>query len=100
MTTMTLNESDLNFFQDVYNLMITKYPEVKNKFGIWRTHQHFELNQDEIFHETSNMEKKESILKIIKKEDLPENAFASTWKLTEIGPVVTTWCCDDITIKA
>jgi hypothetical protein len=52
------------------------------------------LNEREVFHETSNFITKESTLRIIKKKDLPENAFATTWKLTEFGPVQQTWCCD------
>jgi hypothetical protein len=51
--------------------------------------------EDEIFHETSNIDTQESTLKIVKKKDLPEKAFASTWKLAASGPIVATWCCDD-----
>jgi hypothetical protein len=95
MSALALSERDIEFFQEVYGLMKSKYPEMEDKFGIWRSHQHFELKENELFHETSNAKTKESTLKIIKKKDLPENAFASTWKLTKSGPVVATWCCDD-----
>jgi len=95
MTLLKLNERDIEFFQDVYSLMKNKYPGMEDRFGIWRVHQHFELEEDELFHETSDSKAKESVLKIVKKEDLSEKAFASTWKLTETGPVVATWCCDD-----
>ena len=95
MTTSCLNERDLDFFQDVYSLMKNKYPELSEKFGIWRAHQHFEIREDEVFHEISNAETKESTLRVIKKQDLPEHAFASTWKLGDSGPIVATWCCDD-----
>lgn len=76
-------------------LLVEKYPELYEKFGIWRAHQHFVLNEDEVFHETSNEETKESVLRIIKKSELPKTAFASAWHITNQGPVVATWCCDD-----
>lgn len=95
MSALALSDRDIEFFQEVYGLMKHKYPEMEDKFGIWRAHQHFELQEDEIFHETSNPKTKESNLKIIKKKDLPKKAFTSTWKLTQSGPVVATWCCDD-----
>jgi len=94
MSALALNERDSEFFKDVYVLMKNKYPEMAEKFGIWRNHKHFELNDNEVFHETSNSETKESTLRIINKKDLPKEAFASTWKLTDSGPVVATWCCD------
>lgn len=95
MSILSLNERDTQFFKEIYNLMITKYPEMVEKFGIWRAHQHFDLKEDEVFHETSDPNTKESVLRIIKEKDLPQEAFASTWKLTEAGPVAATWCCDD-----
>lgn len=67
---------------------------MEERFGMWRMHQHFDLKEDEIFHETSDPNTKESVLQIIKKKDLPKGAFASTWKLTDSGPVAATWCCD------
>jgi len=62
---------------------------------VWRVHEHFEPQQDEIFHETSNDETRQSTLNLINKSALPSSAFASTWKLTENGPIVANWCCDD-----
>jgi len=93
--TACLSEQDTAFFQDVYALMKTKYPEMEEKFGMWRVHQHFDLKEDEAFHETSDSKMKESTLRIVRKEMLPQRAFASTWKLTKSGPAVATWCCDD-----
>lgn len=90
-----LTQKDLEFFQEVSTLIYAKYPEMKDKFGIWRIHQHFELEQDEVFHETSNPKTRESTLRIIKKNELPLGAFASTWRLTPQGPAIATWCCDD-----
>ena len=93
--TQTLSDRDQSFFHAVYNLIKADYPEMEGKFGIWRAHEHFDLQEGEVFHETSNAETKESILRIIPKNKLPKNAFASSWKLTEHGPIVATWCCDD-----
>lgn len=95
MTAQSLSERDTQFFAEVYHLIKDKYPEMEEKFGLWRIHQHFDLKEDEVFHETSDPYSRESILRIIKGNDLPQQAFASTWKLTESGPVVATWCCED-----
>jgi len=95
MSALALDERDLEFFKDVYNLMKNKYPEMEEKFGIWRNHQHFELAENEVLHETTNITTRESVLRIIDKNNLPNEAFASTWKLSETGPIVATWCCDD-----
>lgn len=93
--TLTTTEKDLEFFNAVYSLMINSFPEMAEKFGIWRIHEHFEPGQDEVFHETSDSQTRESTLKLIKKTALPPSAFASTWKLTKSGPIVANWCCDD-----
>lgn len=94
MTAELLTQLDINFFNDVSCLLRDKYPALKEKFGIWKAHQHFDLAEDEVFHETSDATTKESVLRIIKKSELPEGAFASAWHMTEQGPVVATWCCD------
>ena len=86
---------DVEFFNAVHELMKNTYPEMTERFGIWRIHQHFELGKDEVFHETSDSEKQESTLRIIKKSNLPQEAYPTTWKLTTQGPVVAEWCCDD-----
>jgi hypothetical protein len=93
MTAAILEERDLEFFNEVSELMNRKFPDMKEKFGIWRVHQHFELNSDEVFHETSNPMTRESTLRIIKKENLPKNAFVSSWSLKD-GFKPQTWCCD------
>ena len=92
--TLPLTERDEAFFNDVFSLIQSKYPGMTDKFGIWRVHEHFEINEDEVFHETSNPKTKESTLKIIKKSELPKGAFASSWKFTQAGPLEATWCCD------
>jgi len=58
---------DLEFIQEVSLLMSKKFPEMREKFGIWRVHQHFDLAEDEVFHETSDPITRQSTLKIIKK---------------------------------
>ena len=80
---------------EVPTFMDAKFPGMREKFGLWRVHQHFELKDDEVFHEVSNAKTQESTLRIIKKAELPANAFVSAWELTSEGPLAATWCCDD-----
>lgn len=94
MAASMLTERETAFFEDVHTMMKKSYPDLADQFGIWRVHQHFQPKEDEIFHETSNPETKESTLRLIKKSELPQNAFPSTWTLSEKGPVVASWCCD------
>jgi len=96
MNLQSVNSEELDFFNAVSELMDRSFPSMRERFGLWRIHQHFALAEGEVFHETSNSEIRESTLRIIKKEELPKTAFASTWKLTPQGPLVGTWCCDDI----
>ena len=70
---MSLNsttELENEFFSAVFALMQTSYPEMAEQFGIWRVHNHFEIDEDEIFHETSNAETKESTLRSFQKNRL------------------------------
>lgn len=100
--TNELSQNDLDFFAAVYELMDSQFPEMKEKFGIWKIHQHFEAQDNEVFFETSNPETQESTLRIIDKNDLPAEAHATTWKMTGTGPIVMEWCCDGpstITVK-
>lgn len=95
MTLSTLNQRDHEFFAAISALIQNSFPEMAEKFGIWKVHQHFEIGEDEIFHETSNTSNRESTLRIIKKNELPEGAFPSTWKFENNKLVAATWCCDD-----
>lgn len=94
MASATLPKRDQAFFEAVYELLDKSFPELKEKYGIWRVHNHFPIKESELFHETSNPDTRESTLRIIKKDELPSEAFASAWKLSHQGPLVATWCCD------
>jgi hypothetical protein len=89
-------ERDFDFFNAVKKLITDSFPEMAERYGIWKVHQHFELKEDEVFHETSCEATRESTLKIIKRDELPNGAFASTWKIEDNQFVVANWCCDDI----
>lgn len=99
MTLQALTESEEEILNSCYELMRERDPSMPNRFGIWRIHEHFQKKDDEVFHETSNAKTRESTLRIVPKHSLPKNAFPSTWKLTDNGPVVATWCCDGPTIR-
>lgn len=94
MSTNTLSTQESLFATALYDFMKTHYPEMLSTFGIWRIHEHFEIASDEVLHETSDASCRESTLRVIKKSELPSEAFASSWKLSANGPLVTTWCCD------
>lgn len=95
MNALNIDEKDTQFFKDVHDLMKSKYPEMIEKYGIWRVHHHFPLDSDEALYETSNANTKESTLRIIKKRELPQNSIISTWKFDEGGSSPSSWCCDD-----
>jgi len=90
---------DEEFFNAVYSLMTKSFPDMIERFGIWRIHEHFQIDADETFHEISNHETKESTLRIVKKEELPESAVATSWRLSADGHAVATWCCDGPILK-
>jgi hypothetical protein len=94
MSATCLDEPEAEFFQAVHALMRNKFPDMEEKFGMWRAHQHFETKADEVLHETSDARTRESTLRIIKKNDLPAGAFVSTWKLSPSGGIPQTYCCD------
>lgn len=99
MTTAGLDAREQELFNEIFHLMNTKFTDLKEKFGIWRIHNHFDINEDEVFHETSDPVTRESTLRIIKRKDLPQNAFASSWQLTDKGAVAALWCCDDAPVQ-
>jgi len=93
--TSQLSVKEENMFSEISQIM-DKYPAaIQRKYGLWRVHHHFDMAPNELLHETSSHETKESTLKVIKKEDLPSGAFATTWSLSDKGkPQPVSWCCD------
>lgn len=89
-----LQQTEIDFFKDVKQLIDSKYPGMEEKFGLWKVHHHFDMEENEVLHETSDPATRESTLRIVKRENLPEHSFATSWKLTTQGPVVCSWCCD------
>jgi hypothetical protein len=72
--------------------MNEKYPEMKEKFGMWRAHQHFDIQDNECFVETTDKTTKESTLKIAKKTELTGEVMGTRWVLTAEGPVAKQYC--------
>ncbi|MFZ4099494.1 MAG: hypothetical protein ACOYKZ_04110 [Chlamydiia bacterium] len=90
----SLTSRDQAFFQAMEELFRTQFPDLIDRFGIWRVHHHFELTSHEVLHETTDLQARTSTLAIIPAEELPKTSVPSTWCLTEDGLNVVTWCCD------
>lgn len=91
---MDISMQEQQFFQDFSDLL-SKHAAMDGKFSLWRVHQHHEIAEDEVLHEVSDSIMRTSTINIIKKETLPEAAFASSWLIKSDGsvkPIV--WCCD------
>lgn len=68
---------------------------MREKFGLWKIHNHFNITDEQVFHESTNNEKQISVLNIINKKDLPENAYPTNWSLSkDLLHKPLQWCCD------
>lgn len=91
---MNVSQREQAFFQD-FSALLKKHADMDGKFSLWRVHQHHSLEDDEILHETSDLEQRTSTVRAIKKTELPEAAFASQWLIKADGSVeAAVWCCD------
>jgi hypothetical protein len=91
---MDISSQEQAFFQAYANLL-KKYRHMNGKFGLWRVHQHHTIGDDELLHEVSDPVKRTSTIRVIKKNNLPDTAFASQWLIKANGTIkATVWCCD------
>lgn len=75
--------------------MLQEFEDMEGKFSLWKVHHHFPLQDNEVLHETSDLQKRQSTVSVIKSSALPDNAFISQWMVSKDGTYVgTTWCCD------
>ncbi|EGQ7973434.1 hypothetical protein I7Z51_002356 [Vibrio parahaemolyticus] len=78
--------------------VLNKYPKLKDKFGIYLVHEHFECQNEEVLYEKSDVDKRVSLTQPITQSLLPEGAFPSQWKISlqgdELNAKVDKWCCD------
>jgi len=90
---MGLNARESEFF-GAYMKLLSEYQDMDGRFGLWRIHKHFDINDDEVLHETSDAGNRVSTVNVIKKQDLPNHAFVSQWIVSSSGTKPGSWCCD------
>lgn len=96
MNELGLNAQEFAFFKE-YAALVKKFPELKGSFGLARTHQHFEVADHEVLHETTDPVTRISKTEVIRKENLPETAIPAIFDdgggdIFSVQP--RTWCCD------
>ena len=93
MAQLNLNRTEIKMLKEV-SLILKKYNKDK-KFGIQLLHSHFNIDADEILHETNNKVKRQLLTKAIKKNKLPKGSYATSWSLDVKGmPCPLLFCCD------
>jgi hypothetical protein len=76
-------------------LVFNKYKESTRQFGLHLVHSHFDVNASEVMHETNDKLGRNSIVRPIPKEKLPENSYPTAWSVDKTGIAeISTWCCD------
>lgn len=96
MNQLGLNAQEYEFLKQ-YTQLVSKFPELKGQFGLARLHNHFELADDEVLHETSDMSNGYSVTKKVKLNQLPDSALPAVLDdgNGDINAVtVRQWCCD------
>lgn len=96
MSELGLNPQEFAFVKE-YTALVKKFPELKGSFGLARTHQHFDVADSEVLHETTDPVTRVSKTQVINKNFLPETAVPAIFNdgggdIFKVQP--TTWCCD------
>ena len=96
MQELQLNPIEMTFLKD-YIVLVKKYPELKGKFGLSRLHDHFDLEDNEVLHETTDELTQVSVTRKIHRDELPNDAVPALFddgggNLMSVG--VRNWCCD------
>jgi hypothetical protein len=94
MTTFSLTDRDQELFQAFEHLVSSQFPDLQERFGLWRVHHHFDVSANEVFYETSNDQSRTSTLQIVPVSELPAKAIPSCWSLKNGSLQVASWCCD------
>ena len=75
--------------------VLDKYNGQTREFGLHLEHSHFEVNEEEVMHETNDKLGRNSILRPVPKNKLPERAYPTAWSVDKTGvAAISTWCCD------
>ncbi|MBA2651638.1 MAG: hypothetical protein H0U73_05155 [Tatlockia sp.] len=89
-----LSTREQEFFGAFSNLL-KDFEDFDGKYSLWKVHNHFSVMKDEVLHETSDSNRRESITSVIKADQLPDSAFVSQWVVLADGTVEPEkWCCD------
>ena len=94
MSSCALSDRDQAFFSAFQALITAQFPDLSERFGLWRVHQHFPQHEDQVLYETSNDESQTSCLRLIPSNALPDHAIPSTWMVSHSQLRVCSYCCD------
>lgn len=90
----SLNPTEQQMFSDIAAVM-ANYGDCVGKFGLFRVHSHFPVNDGEVLHETSDREARVSTVRPIPATERPETSVPSQWVFSGGKPEVSLWCCRD-----
>lgn len=86
-----LSQQDLPVIEDLYQIL--KKHGALQRFGITLLHEHFHVNDDEVLIETTNVERREQLIRPIKKELVEDlEAIETSWRL-DTGKAVMNCKC-------
>lgn len=88
-----LSTDERRFFQKIADV-IAENPEIGAKFGLFRVHTHFLINDNEILYETTDFAQRVSTIRPISKENLNHHIEPTQWVISKSGSVeVFQACC-------
>lgn len=96
MKELRLNEVEMQFFKAYINL-VNKYPHLKGQFGLARLYDHFDMQDGEALHETTDYSQGTSTVKKTSLDSLPIDALPAVIDDGYgdlMNSEVRTWCCD------
>lgn len=90
-----LSEAEKAMFREVAAVMARH--NTTRKFSLALTHQHFDLRDGEVLHETTDVDTRVSTVRPVPKSEMPEGSFPTQWNVcTEAAGDPTQYCCTDI----
>lgn len=82
-----INDDDYKVLDEIGSVL-RKYGRT-NRFGICLLHKHFEIEEDEILFEVTNLEDRISTIKVEKRHTNAEQTIETMWRYEDHANVVT-----------